>query len=108
MIRLLLSPSAVQRSMYASVRRLVTRRDEDGIEGRIGLAVAMAVDPMPNSTDQQRVAERDALPGADAQESKRGGSGRLPLGGQHRAVQHHVLGVPAGYAAIIGHRDGIA
>ena len=32
---------------------MVTKRGEDGIEGRIGLAVATAADPMPNSTDQQ-------------------------------------------------------
>ena len=43
--------------MYTLVRRLVTKRDEDGIEGRIGLAVATAVDPMPYSTYQQRLGE---------------------------------------------------
>ena len=57
MTRLLLSPSPVRRSMYTSVRRLVTKRDEDGIEGRIGPVVATAVDPMSNSTDQQRLGE---------------------------------------------------
>ena len=43
--------------MYTLVRWNITKRIDDGIEGGIGLAVATAVDPMPNATDQQPVGE---------------------------------------------------